>query len=251
MHLPYILIDERIDAVFGAERRSTEEDRAEFRRRFLWSWIFHELSLEGASLTLDDMTRAMQGLAGENYCDGVRLDSIRSFNRAIQDMKDGAFRGVPLSLDVFERWHVRMSGTCEVPSLRTTAGATEAYKHDVVEPDRVAAELERVLAKAQRASMTSHPIQVAVRLHHDLIRVWPFATLSGAIARMAGNHVLLSNGYPPCVINVSERQRYYHALHYDITRLHDLVVESVDEQLALRERVFRRRVESAAHAHAY
>jgi Fic family protein len=56
------------------------------------------------------------------------------------------------------------------------------------------------------------PVLRGVFLHHGLAFVHPFPDGNGRTARLAANLVLMSAGYPPIVLRVEDRRRYYASL---------------------------------------
>lgn len=251
MQLCYILLDERLDSVLAAERRAGESVRRDFRQRFLWSWIYHELSLEGVVLRAEDIERALVGRHGMDYRDEVLLDTIRAYHGAIQRVREMAFRREPLTVEAIFDLHRRLVGAAEPQPLRDASGPTEAYKHDVLEPNEIRPALDRLVAQLANPDLLAHPLHQAISAQHRLAKIWPFAKYSGALARLVSHYLMLTHGWPPALLATSERQAWYHSLHYDISRLHEVVLHAVGEQLDLRARVFRRRPESAYEARAY
>lgn len=239
MSLPLVQLDDRLDAVLHAEQDSPERVRADFRKRFALGWLYHELHLEGIIVNEDDLYRAIAGRKGRDYCDDVLLDQVRAFQRCMQRVKRAAFQREPLNRRLLDEYHALLVGEPQREPRRTDSGATEAYKHDVVEPEFIDAELDAALAEAHSFGLLRHPARAAMQLHYRLVRVWPYQQYSAAVARMAMNHMLLAAGFPPAVIHASDRQRYYHSLHYDISRSESLVFETLENQIAMRERIFR------------
>ena len=81
-----------------------------------------------------------------------------------------------------------------------------------------------------------NPILIACVLHCWFVMTHPFVDGNGRTARILLNLVLLRQGYPPIIIPVDERQRYYNALAEsdeggDITEFAQLVMEAVDDSL--------------------
>ena len=80
-----------------------------------------------------------------------------------------------------------------------------------------------------------NPILVACVLHCWFVMIHPFIDGNGRTARILLNLVLLRLGYPPIIISVDERQRYYNALaesdDSDITEFVQLVIEAIDDSL--------------------
>jgi Fic family protein len=60
-----------------------------------------------------------------------------------------------------------------------------------------------------------------------LLRVFPFPTDSGKVARLLMNLMLLRSGYPPAIIHSTERQRYYEALKGSLPVIISMVSESI------------------------
>ena len=84
---------------------------------------------------------------------------------------------------------------------------------------------------------TRSPVRIAARAHYDLLRVFPFTTDSGKVARLFMNLMLLRNGYPPAIVHSTERQRYYEALKGSANTVLQMVQEAVENSLASVEKV--------------
>jgi Fic family protein len=240
MHRPYLDIDDRVDALLVAERRLASGLQQEFSRKFIIGWLHHELAVEGVVTTDADIVRALANREGTDYCDGVMLDTIRAYRAAMTLIRDAACRRTPIDRAFVEKLHATLSRTPGPAPLRTDDGATEQYKHDVLDPEHIEEELAALLSDVEQRAHTRHPLQLAAQVHYRFVRIWPFQTHSGIVARMLANRILLGHGYPPVIFPSYDRQRYYHSLHYDVTRLHDLMIECFHAQLGMRERLARR-----------
>ncbi len=61
--------------------------------------------------------------------------------------------------------------------------------------------------------LISNPIVRAIYLHHELIRIHPFADGNGRVTRVAKNWILMYDLYPPIYINNTiEKMEYVNAL---------------------------------------
>lgn len=240
MQLSYIEFDDRLDAILTAEQNAPQRVRNDFSRRFMLGWLYHELSLEGVILDEHDLSRALSGREGRDYCDGVLLDTIRYTRMAFQRLRNAAVRRERLTKGLLDELHAMLHGGPVKDAHRTDSGATEQYKHDVIAPELIEEELQSLLFDLDGRDWIHHPIERAVRAHYRMTRIWPYNQRGGMLARMVQHHVLLSNGYPPALIHACDRQKYYHALHYDIRRLHSVVVGAMRGQVELRERIFAR-----------
>lgn len=250
MTLSYIRLDERLDAVQFAELRAAKKMQRAFRHRFMLSWLFHELSLEGVVLDEGDLERALAGKAGRDYCDDELLERIRRYREAVRRLSEASSNRETLTRRTLLEYQAIIDGMQPKSAARTSSGATEAYKHDVLEPEEIDGAVVDLLAELKEREMRSHPIELAIYAHYRLIQIWPFERHSAAVARLAANQILCSHGYPPALIHAHDRQGYYHSLHYNISRLQGIVVSSIESQIELRERLFARRSASRSYAAA-
>ena len=238
MELSYIRLDDRLDAVQLAELRAPDHAQRDFQKKFLMSWVYHELSLEGAVVEANDLVRAFEGSEGRDYCDGELLKRARRFRDAVRRLRRGAGQRARITRGTLMEYQAILCGHQAGNAIRTESGATEQYKHDVIEPEAIDDELRALLADIEHRIYTTHPVQLAIEAHYRLTRIWPFEEHSGAVARLVSNQILQTHGYPPALIHAHDRQRYYHALHYDVRRLRTLVMESLRDQIATRERLW-------------
>jgi Fic family protein len=72
---------------------------------------------------------------------------------------------------------------------------------------------------------------VAARVHYDLLRVFPFQTDSGKVARLLMNIILMRAGHPPAIIHSTERQKYYEALKGQLPIIITMVNEAISNAL--------------------
>ena len=92
-------------------------------------------------------------------------------------------------------------------------GSTRIFPNPAKVPELIEAAFSEFANHANHTP-TRHPIELATRLHHQLVYVHPFADGNGRTARLMQNLVLLRHGY--LIANIkgadSDRHRYYEAL---------------------------------------
>src|SRR6202044_733931 len=84
---------------------------------------------------------------------------------------------------------------------------------------------------------TRPPVRLAAPAHYDLLRVFPFTSDSGKVARLMMNLLLLRSGYPPAIIHSTERQRYYEALKGASAVMQSIVQDAIENSLASIEKL--------------
>lgn len=57
-----------------------------------------------------------------------------------------------------------------------------------------------------------HPMELASKVHYELVRIHPFTDGNGRVARLVMNLILMRNKFPPTVIKFSAREKYYSTL---------------------------------------
>ncbi len=81
------------------------------------------------------------------------------------------------------------------------------------------------------------PLAGAVFVHYRFVAIHPFSDGNGRVARLLTNLYLISQGYPPTMLPVKDRQRYYDVLRKadmgNILPFADFIAESIDHSLSL------------------
>lgn len=229
MDLRFAQTDERLDEANSAYFDAPEALRAAWSTAHTAAWTFHELQLEGLSVRGDDMERALRGESGVDYCDDVLLQQIRRTHALLLDVQKIGEEERSLSLPMLSEWQARLRGEDDAP-LRSTEGATEHYKHDVSLPGAIIDEASALFRQTQRRRGDDHAIPVANDLLYGLMKIWPYPTWSGMVARLAASAVLMGSGYPPVVFPWRDRVNVYQAMHYDPSRMETLMIDCLQRQ---------------------
>ena len=211
------------------------------------SWIAHDSALEGVVYTL---RRAACGHRRERRQHRVRLEhaaggrgdppaprgaQLRSASTRIK-------RRQPLTVDVVKRIYCVLhpeEGDIKTVKYRKDIPQHRLYFHEYAPPDKIAYKLRQIVdwVNDPETRRTRTPVRLAARAHYDLLRVFPFTTDSGKVARLVMNLLLLRSGYPPAIIHSTERQRYYEALKGSSTTMHGIVQDAIENSLSSIEKL--------------
>ena len=231
------------------DRRLMAQDE-EFRRRyqdsFDMSWIYHDSALEGVVYTFEEMRTALSGQPVPATDSSLQptYEDIRRHKEAIDFVRDYATnkKRLPITLDVFKKIYLILhpeEGDVKTVKYRKDVPQHRLYFHEYAAPDKIAYKVRQVIdwLNDPETKKTRGGIRMAARVHYDLLRVYPFSTDSGKVARLFMNLLLLRSGLPPSIVHSTERQRYYDALKGSANTVLAMVQESVENTLSSIEKL--------------
>lgn len=92
------------------------------------------------------------------------------------------------------------------------------------------------------AEHKSHTVEVAAVLHHRFVEIHPFIDGNGRVSRLLTNLYLIARGYPPVVLKIEDRGRYYRFLRAadagNLGLFANFLAKAVDESLTMYLSIF-------------
>jgi Fic family protein len=244
MRTRFVDIDDRMDDL--ADRMRTDPDLGEeFLKRYELSWLYHENALEGIVYTGQELATALANAPLADATFVGALHDIRNHKIAIDLVREEAkSKKLRVNLTLVKKLYETLGAGIDgrgVAEFRKDMPLHRSYFHEISQPSRIPAALQKVLDACDFADFrNAHPIQRAARLHHGFMQVFPFTENSGRVARLLANLVLLQAGYRlPCIIHATDRQRYYESLRVPEATLRDLTADALDNAVAQGEKFFR------------
>ncbi len=227
------------------ERRLAEapaELRDLYRKRLDMSWIYHDSALEGSVYSEAELEVALDGSnpsATPTSETGAQpaSEDIRRHRDAINHIRALALkRDEPITVDTLREFYLILhpdEGDIKSVRYRKDIPQHRLYFHEYAPPDKIATKLRQVVDWVNDPEVVSSRsgLRLAARAHYDMLRVFPFPTDSGKVARLLLNLLLLRSGYPPAIIHMSERQRYYESIKTSSTAMTQIVSEAIDNNL--------------------
>jgi Fic family protein len=211
------------------------------------SWIYHDSALEGVVYTFQELRTAIDpGLGAQVVADSSMqpaCEEIRRHREALHYIRDYApKKRQPITVDLIRKIYLILhpeDGDVKAVKYRKDIPQHRLYFHEYAPPDKITYKVRAVVewVNDPETRRTRSPIRLAARAHYDLLRVFPFPSDSGKVARLFMNLLLLRSGYPPAIIHSTERQRYYEALKGSSTVMTQIVQESIDNNLASVEKM--------------
>ena len=236
------------------ERTATLESRlqatdVEFQRQYKenldMSWIYHDTAIEGVVYTVQELRAAIDPSFQADLDSSLQpvVEEIRRHREALDFIREQAVkRKQPITVDLVKKIYLILhpeEGDVKTVKYRKDIPQHRLYFHEYAAPDKITYKVRQIVdwINDPETKRTRTPIRLAARAHYDLLRVFPFATDSGKVARLLMNLLLLRSGYPPAVIHSTDRQRYYEALKGSTATMNSIVQEAIDNNLASIEKM--------------
>jgi Fic family protein len=242
---PVLSIEERTALLDERLSKTAPEFQQEYRDNFDMSWIYHDSAIEGVVYTFQELKTAIDPNAQVVADSSLQpaCEEIRRHREALHFIRDYApKKRQPITVDLLKRLYLILhpeEGDLKTVRYRKDIPQHRLYFHEYAAPDKITYKVRAVVewVNDPETRNTRSPLRLAARAHYDLLRVFPFASDSGKVARLFLNLLLLRAGYPPAIVHSTERQRYYEALKGSATTVLQMVQESVENALSSVEKL--------------
>ncbi len=217
------------------------DNRKPYKREAMWlideirriDWIYSSMKLDGSPLTKEAVERIYKG----NFLTDISVKDhalISNYNEAISLAFEMADMGYYLSEKYMFRLLGILTGETEA-EYRSNNPVLRMIGYNPPHFKEVDQQMEMLFLWLHSGEYQTNPIEKAAYLHNKIIEIYPYQIASEAMARMAAQYHLISNGLPPVLWNISE-QEYYDALRLylkneDIKPIYDVLERSVFNKL--------------------
>lgn len=239
-------IEERTAALEAELQAAPIELQNAYREQLDMSWIYHDAALEGTVYTFQELRTAIDPSFSAAVVDASIqpvCEEIRRHREALNFIRDLAIkRRQPITVDTIKKIYLCLhpeEGDLKTVRYRKDIPQHRLYFHEYAPPDKITYKVRQIVdwINDPETKRTRSPLRLAARAHFDLLRVFPFATDSGKVARLMMNLLLLRSGYPPAIVHSTERQRYYEALKGSSATMTQIVTDSIENNLASVEKM--------------
>jgi Fic family protein len=229
---------------------SEQEDR--IMQKFRLDWNYHSNAIEGNKLNFGE-TKAflMYGITAKGKPLKDHLD-IKGHNEAIYFLenivkKNENFTETDIralhKVILVEEYEIKaetMDGTIvkkmvklgtykTLPNhVKTLTGEIHYYATPEETPIKMK-ELMDWYSEVKDSNM--HPLIIASIFHYQFVAIHPFDDGNGRIARLFMNLILMRNHFPPVIIKIEDRERYYLALSQADSKQFKPFIEFIGKEL--------------------
>jgi len=175
-------------------------------------WTYNSNAIEGSTLTLQETKVILEGitvggktlrehLEAVSHAEAIDLicsmatEEGRLTERELKDIHALVLKGIDTeNAGRYRRVNVTIAGAQHVPP---------SFLH-------LDQEMQDLFSVYTQCDL--HPVERAARLHVDFVKIHPFVDGNGRTARLIMNLELVRGGFPPVVIAMANRLKYYQAL---------------------------------------
>jgi Fic family protein len=240
-----LTLEERTTILEARLHKTDPEFQRAYRESLDMSWVYHDSALEGTVYTSQELRAAMDPSAPIVTDSSLQpiCEEIRRHREALDFIRDFAVKKrQPLTIDVVKKIYLILhpeEGDIKTVKYRKDIPQHRLYFHEYAPPDKITYKVRQVIdwLNDPETRRTRSAVRIAARAHYDLLRVFPFTSDSGKVARLFMNLLLLRSGYPPAIVHSTERQRYYEALKGSSATMTQIVHEAIENNLSSVEKL--------------
>ena len=240
-----ISLEERTATLESRLQQTDVDFQRNYKENLDMSWIYHDTAIEGVVYTVQELRAAIDPSFQADLDSSIQpvVEEIRRHREALDFIRDQAVRRKqPITVDLVKKIYLILhpeEGDVKTVKYRKDIPQHRLYFHEYAAPDKITYKVRQIVdwINDPETKRTRTPIRLAARAHYDLLRVFPFATDSGKVARLLMNLLLLRSGYPPAIIHSTDRQRYYEALKGSTATMNAIVQEAIDNALLSSEKM--------------
>lgn len=199
-------------------------------------WTYNSNAIEGNTLTLKETKVALEGITIGGKTLREHFEAI-NHRDAILYVEELVRQNEPLTEWQIKSLHGLILKNIDDPNAgryRTQNVLISGAEHRPPDHLKVPEEMEAFITQIETHKIEQHPVEHAARVHLDFVKIHPFIDGNGRTARLLMNLELMKAGFPPAVLPVEKRLRYYETLDLAHTKgefepFLELVAETVEE----------------------
>ncbi len=213
--------DTKLDNLIEAKRKRlksliiTPEVEKKYREDLAVFWTYHSTSIEGGTLSLKETNLFLsEGVVGANkpFDDYMDAKGHKEAVELIFLWMDSEPKRKMLEIDILNLHKTTMFGRQWAGKYREVQVYIRGAAHLPPPPSQIRAMMKDFVEMANKNGEKLPPIAHAAIGHSDFEAIHPFVDGNGRTGRLIANWMLMKEGYPPIIIEVRERKKYFRLL---------------------------------------
>jgi Fic family protein len=177
-------------------------------------WTYHSNAIEGNTLTLQETKVALEGITIGGKLLREHFEAI-NHKEAIFFIEALAQKNEILSEHNIKQIHSLILKNIDEENqgaYRKTNVIINGVEHKPPQSFEVPLKMEQFIKDYSVKKEIFHPVELAAFVHVEFVGIHPFVDGNGRTSRLLMNLELIKAGFPPAVIQVEDRLRYYKTL---------------------------------------
>ncbi len=189
-----------------------ESTKYEVYRNFLIEFAFNTTSIEGNTITLKEAQRLLLDNLTPKNKTLREIHDLKNTERVFFDLIGNL--GKKINQELICRIHDDLLKDIDVrKGYRTQDVRIFNMKFKSTPAPYVLIDMGLLIKWYNKNENRLHPLALAVIFHHKFEKIHPFMDGNGRTGRMMMNYILMSNGYPPVIIQNKKRLEYIRELN--------------------------------------
>lgn len=192
--------------------RIQPEVEKKYREDLAVYWTYHSTSMEGSTLSLKETDLFLsEGVVGPNKPFDDYLDA-RGHKEAVELVflwLDKEPKRKAQETDILNLHRTTMFGRQWAGNYRQVQVYIRGAAHLPPPPGQIKGMMRDFVEGLDRNGGKPGPIANAASTHSDFEAIHPFVDGNGRVGRLLANWMLMREGYPPIIIEVKERKKYF------------------------------------------
>jgi len=209
---------ELLKAKLDALRPLPEHTVKSLHEQLVLEWTYNSNAIEGNTLTLKETKVVLEGIT-------IGGKTMREHFEAINHSEAIAYvEAVVAGEEPFSERLIKLIHQLVLKNIDDVNAGIYRNQNVVISgaehrpPEHFLVLDEMSALTRWYASFVGHPIERAIRLHVDFVKIHPFVDSNGRTARLLMNFELMKSGFLPVVIKAKNRLMYYEALDVACTK---------------------------------
>lgn len=190
--------------------RLSTNQKKDLLDRFTVNFTYESNAIEGNSLTLKDVAIVIHENATIRGKNLREIYETRNSREVVDRILQRRFKVTEKDLFRMHSMLVRDMGIPE--GYKTVPNYIQGRQVFTTPPEKVSAEMKRLLDGYSKNKKRIHPLQLAAWFHGRFETIHPFEDGNGRVGRFLINVMLVNAGYPPIIIRKTQRISYFNAL---------------------------------------
>ncbi|MCK5780893.1 MAG: Fic family protein, partial [Psychrilyobacter sp.] len=199
-------------------------------------WTYNSNAIEGNTLTLKETKVALEGITigGKTLREHFEVINHRE---AIEFIEELAKTNTLLKEQDIKLIHSLVLKNIDLKNsgrYRQNNVIISGAEHTPPSFFHLSEEMESFMKWYKTQGLSLHPVERAARVHVDFVGIHPFIDGNDRTARLLLNLELIKSGYPPIILKVEDKLKYYESLDLahtkmDYTLFIKLILNAVEE----------------------